>query len=543
MKIAYIRTVLIVAVVSSLASVALAAEDVEKQVSRMNKKAMEDYDSLEFESARKTLIDAVSILRANGYDETPLAAKTYVNLGILYISGFKDRNRGVQQFVNALKIKPDTKLDPMTATPELDEAFAAASKQVGLGKTPKPVPVETPPKPVEPPPKPVEPPPKPPKPVEPPPKPETPPEPPPPSPDDIKGLQHTPVDEARPHKPIGVRALLGSDTGATKVVLFYRGGGQEDYVAVPLKNIGGAEWAGSIPADSVTGRALQYYLEARDQRGRTMIGSGSAPNPYIISLSESAPGQANVPEVDVEDPLAAQRAKNKEAQGKRQYFFFFAMIGSGFGFQPQGNKTEVAHRKDPAGNYVPLTVESAGTALSALHVAVEVGAFVVKGLTISLIGRFQVLTAANAETQLADQATAVTRKATGAIAGLVRARYRFLNGIFHPYVHVNIGGGQIRHALDISRPDDPGYVDRATAEAINGGDKTFPPQAVCANFAACTDTVALGYVMIGGGGGLWLDVHKNVGLVLDLNLLGAISVGDGQSGMNLDIQAGIGAHF
>jgi len=102
-------------VVALCAASVVRAEDVEKQVGRMNKKAMEDYDSLEFESARKTLIDAVAILRANGYDETPLAAKTYINLGILYISGFKDRNRGVQQFVNALRIKPDAKLDPGSA--------------------------------------------------------------------------------------------------------------------------------------------------------------------------------------------------------------------------------------------------------------------------------------------------------------------------------------------------------------------------------------------------------------------------------------------
>src|SRR6478736_10314818 len=87
------------------------AQDIEKQVSRMNKKAMEDYDSLEFDSARKTLVDAIAMLRANGYDETPIAAKTYVNLGIIYISGFKDVNRGKQQFVNALKINPDVKLD------------------------------------------------------------------------------------------------------------------------------------------------------------------------------------------------------------------------------------------------------------------------------------------------------------------------------------------------------------------------------------------------------------------------------------------------
>src|SRR5438270_10371926 len=151
-----------VAVVVALARPAR-AQDVEKQVSRMNKKAMEDYDSLEFDSARKTLVDAVAMLRANGVDETPLAAKTYINLGIVYISGFKDVNRGKQQFVNALKINPDAKLDPALATPELEEAFDAARKQAGVRKPkpveqPKPKPVEPPPpKPVEqPPPKPVE---------------------------------------------------------------------------------------------------------------------------------------------------------------------------------------------------------------------------------------------------------------------------------------------------------------------------------------------------------------------------------------------------
>src|SRR5258706_14363464 len=124
------RKLLPVAFVLFFVAPAFAQADIEKQVGKMNKRAMEDYDSLEFESARKTLIDAVAMLRANGYDETPLAAKTYVNLGMVYIAGFKDRNRGVQQFVNALKIKPDFKLDPMVSTPELEEAFGAAQKQL-----------------------------------------------------------------------------------------------------------------------------------------------------------------------------------------------------------------------------------------------------------------------------------------------------------------------------------------------------------------------------------------------------------------------------
>ena len=100
--------ILVTAIVSSSAR----AEEVEKQVAKMNKRAMDDYDALEFESSRRTLIDAVEKLRANGLDDTPLAAKTYLNLGIVYINGFKDRNRGQQQFVNALRIKPDIKIDP-----------------------------------------------------------------------------------------------------------------------------------------------------------------------------------------------------------------------------------------------------------------------------------------------------------------------------------------------------------------------------------------------------------------------------------------------
>jgi hypothetical protein len=226
-------------------------------VSRMNKKAMEDYDSLEFDSARKTLVDAVAMLRANGVDETPLAAKTYINLGIVYIAGFKDVNRGKQQFVNALKINPDAKLDPALATPELEEAFEAARKQAGVKRKtpvtpPPPEPKKEPPpqpkkEPPPPPPKHEEPPPPPPKheeppPPEPPAKPEPPPEPEPPSPDEVKGLQHNPVDEVRPNQPILVKALLGNDVGATKLFLFFRGSGQEDYVSLAMKHTKGAEY-------------------------------------------------------------------------------------------------------------------------------------------------------------------------------------------------------------------------------------------------------------------------------------------------------------
>ena len=506
-------------------------QDIEKQVSRMNKKAMEDYDSLEFESARKTLIDAVAILRANGYDETPLAAKTYVNLGMIYIAGFKDRNRGVQQFVNALKIKPDTRLDPMLSTPELEEAFAAAQKQVGVKGQPKPPTGNEP-------------------------KPPTGNEPTPPTGTEPKGLVHNPVDEARPNQPIPIRAQLGTDTGATRVYLFFRGGGQEDYVSEPMKQQG-ADWVGVIPGEAVTGRALQYYLEARDARGRPVVGSGSAPNPYIITINENAAPLGNVPEIDVEDPLAKERERKKKAEeerkrNKRQHVFIFVMPGFGFGFEPAGNHTEVAWDFNSQSMlYQQQPIVAGGAAIAPFHIGIEIGYFISNAFQISIVGRFQVLTGANAETQMVNAAGGgPTSKATGAIAGLLRARYRFLSGAFHPYVHVDIGAGQIRHALDISSPVADQLVDANSALRWNTQndmsvrDPMNPTaQYVCPSKTNCVDSIALGLVLLGGGAGIWYDVHKNVGLILDINLLGAIGTGDSQSGLNVDIQAGVGAHF
>jgi hypothetical protein len=529
----------------TFASSSVRAEDVDKQVQKMNKRAMDDYDSLEFESARRTLQDAVQMLRANGLDDTPTAAKTYANLGIVYINGFKDRNRGQQQFVNALKINPGYKLDPAVATPELDEAFQAAQKQVarmGGGKAKPPVAEKPPEKPPEP----------------------TPPTPTPPTPpsggEEVHGLVHTPVDESRPNSPIPVRAKLGSDVGATRVFLFFRGSGQEDFLSVPMKNTGGAEWVGVIPAEAVTGKSLQYYLEARDARGRAVVNAGSGPNPFVVVISETAAPPSNVPEVDVEDPLMkerlAKKRKEEEHKSTRDHVFIFVMPGFGFGVEPAGNHTEVAWQFQTQGphmgNYIQQPVGATGIAVAPFHLAVELGYLITPKISLSVVGRFQLVTGANAETvRVTGMEQGATTKAFGAVAVLARARYRFLEGRFHPYIQVNVGGGEIRHVLDISSAEgDPSagghaLVDNFSAQQWNMGNITDPSmlQEVCRNHKNCSDTISLGYFLIGGGGGIWYDFASHFAFILDVNLLGAVGTGDRQSGFNIDVQAGLGAHF
>jgi hypothetical protein len=539
------RSVVALVVVAScvVASSAARAEDVDKQVQKMNKRAMDDYDSLEFESSRRTLQDAVQMLRANGLDETPLAAKTYANLGIVYINGFKDRNRGQQQFVNALRIAPDYKLDPAVATPELDEAFQAALKQVarsGGRKPPVKPPVEKPP-------------------VEKPPVVEKPPEKPPAPVEDVKGLQHTPVDETRPSTPIPVRAKLGSDVGATRVFLFFRGSGQEDFLSVPMKNSSGVEWVGVIPGDAVVGKSLQYYLEARDARGRAVVNAGSAPSPFIITITDTAPPPTNVPEVDVEDPLMkermAKKRKDEEAHhSTRDHLFVFVMPGFGFGVEPAGNHTEVAYQFQTQGanamKFIPQPVGATGIAVAPFHLAIEVGYLITPKLSVSVLGRFQLVTGANAQTVRTGTEQGATTKAFGAVAVLARARYRFLEGRFHPYLHVDVGGGEIRHVLDISSAESDMHplVDKFTADTWNSSNMNLTDlaayqQEVCGNHKSCSDTISLGYLFIGGGAGIWYDFASHFAFILDVNLLGGIGTSDRQSGFNIDVQAGLGAHF
>lgn len=505
------------------------ADDVEKQALKMSKRAMEDYDSLEFESSRRTLLDALQQLRANGLDDGPTAAKIYLNLGIVYINGFKDRNRGQQQFLNALKINAQIKVDPTVATPETDEAYAAARRQLAASAPAEPKPSEEPTVPATPTP---------------------------PAADEVHGLVYNPIDESRPNMPVPIRAKLGSDVGATRVFLFYRGSGQEDFVSVPLKNTGGNDWVSIIPADAVVGKSLQYYLEARDARGRAVVGAGSSMNPFIILISDTAPPPTNVPEVDLEDPLARERMAKKKREDERHsthdHLFIFVMPGFGFGVQPKGNHTEVAYQYQAQYNaYVPTPINSTGAAVAPFHIGVEVGYSITPHFSLSLLGRFQVVTGGNAETQkVAGMPTqGATSKAGGAVAGFLRARYRFLDGRFHPYVHLDIGGGEIRQYVDIStgNTDDLPLVDKYTADQYNHGDAaqraSLVKQKVCANAKSCLDTVPLGLVFMGGGGGIWYDIGSHLAFILDINVLGAISSGSREGGLNIDGQIGLGVHF
>ena len=498
---------------------ARADEAAVKRVQQMNKRAMEDYDNLEFDAARKTLTEALALVRSAGLEDEghPVAAKTYLNLGIVYVGGFKDRDRGKMQFVRALRIMSNLRLDPSVATPELQEVFNEALREAAKGKTAtgkpddkgkgsdkgegpgkgaregadkgrgpakgeegskKPGRQSVNPDEIE------------------------------PSGEKVEGVFHEPLVESPAGMPVLVKAEVAQELGATKVLLFYRGPGSEDYVVIPLAKNKKGVYVGTIPADQVKGRVIQYYIEARDARGKPLAASGSWGSPHIMSIIP-ATGEGRVVD-DGEDPLrrgeagALTRRKEEEAPPaprKPTRLWVFVGAGAGVGLATGHSECKWDAGPQPDGlNYSGFCVVggsvaetgdytniSTGFAPAPLHIAPEIGYRIGSRFALSVEGRFQVLT-------LADPGAA-----TAAPAGVLRGIYFFGGQRFHPYLAFAVGGGIIRHTVPLGK-----VATKADAPEIRNRN--------------IKDTVLGGWFLFGPGVGFMYDFSRNLALVMEVNL-------------------------
>lgn len=496
-----------------------AATDPVQLAEHMNKKALDDYDNLEFDSAKQTLEQAIVTLRGSGNDNTTTAAKVHANLGMMYFTADRDESRALRQLKEALKIDGAVHLDPSRATPELQTLFDRALQEVPPAERGTPVvtgPVEAPT-----------------------------------APGEVRGLVVTPIDEAPFEHELVVHARMGKDVDATRLFLFFRAEGQADFVTLPMSVDASGGWAGTIPAAATIGRTVQFYVEARDAQGRPAVSSGSDASPFIVTLT-------GLPETQrksgYDNPLAD--LKRKQLTKNRGYgrVFVNLMLGTGLGIEPAGNHYEVAYEYSPTlKGYQPLTVKQAGIATSPLHGALEIGGNVNRHIAVSALLRVEGTLFNNAETADMDSRPLGQGilKAPAALAGMARVRYNFGEGRLWPSVHVGIGGGQIRHVLNISDANTARYplVDSVTAKTYGntdpyGGSKAPVINEVCKNKNPCYDNITIGYLLAAVGGGVYYDLVKfrngGFGVLADASLLFAF--GD-QFGVNLDIQAGFGGHF
>ncbi|HXU70097.1 MAG TPA: tetratricopeptide repeat protein [Polyangia bacterium] len=101
--------------------------------------------------------------------------------------------------------------------------------------------------------------------------------------------KHTPVDAAPPEQPLDIRVQMPVTKGV-KVYVYYRGAGQADFSQV-LARRHGSEKVGRIPSDAMSGKSLQYYVEGKDDKGNVVKSFGSASDPNIVRIDQSAAPQ------------------------------------------------------------------------------------------------------------------------------------------------------------------------------------------------------------------------------------------------------------
>ena len=118
------------------------------KIVKLNKRAVDEYQNLNFDKARKLLDEALAACTRSGLDSHPVTARTHVHMGVVLFAGLKDKDGAVAEFKKAVQIQPDVKLDTALATPEIQEAYdqavAGAGGAAASGEGPPRRPPKTP---------------------------------------------------------------------------------------------------------------------------------------------------------------------------------------------------------------------------------------------------------------------------------------------------------------------------------------------------------------------------------------------------------------
>lgn len=308
----------------------------DKRVIAKTKKAMGEYDMMEFESAKSLLLEAIAI-GERGEEKGEALAEAYLNLGIVYFSGLDAADEATESFANAVRLNNAIELGVAYSTPEmktlLDEARAALGDPNG---------------------------------------------------GDCQelGLTHKLIDEADFGTAPAVSASVGSDLTAAQVFLFFRSEGELDFSKVTLSKKGGCEYLGNIPTRAVQGKFVHYYISAVDAGGEEIGNKGSAGSPNIIEVAASG-GSVSISD---EDPLHNEVEKKPGllVEEKGPSVFVSMAIGSGGGYV-QGPTEKI---NSPVGCCV-------GAAF--LHLMPEVGYYLNSQLAISAAFRAGFPIGANVE--------------------------------------------------------------------------------------------------------------------------------------------------
>lgn len=238
-------------------SASVSAQVSNQKLAEINRVAMEAYNSLDMETARSTLEDAIRSAERAGTHGAALA-RTYASLGVVVVGGFGETNAGVDAFVHALKEDPNVEPDPIVATPDIMVAFTTAKKRVGGGARQS-------------------------------------------SPARGKrsfegNLNHEPAAEQLSQTAVPV--FVSKDgLDAEKVKIFYRSLGMSRPKSAEMQETENG-WAYLIPCTDVFEPSVEYFIIAEDDDGEQVGNAGTPQRPIAVPIvstrtqeAPSLPGQ------------------------------------------------------------------------------------------------------------------------------------------------------------------------------------------------------------------------------------------------------------
>jgi hypothetical protein len=357
----------------------------------LNKKAFSDLRSQHFQAAKYWLEEALVISETAGLEKDEMTARTHVHLAAVYMTGLKDRDEAVEQFLKALAINPNISITPGLETPALRSAYLQARERAGLPPNPDPTaeassqetfahdPSE-------------------------------------------KAVGGMPAQAASPAnqteasflagipdpdlparvpvplycefpfeipegKDIVVRCLTQKLPRKSSASIHYRTeGNRDEYTPLPLERSPKGWLVGVVPGTAVRGRALAYYAKAHvpGQRDAIFLGRPEAPNISIIKRrplaevdGEGVPGSAQRPED------GAARMVRRRAPGS-----VWLAVGVGTGAVYHGHEPVDSLARVPDGDAV-VTANRGFSRAGLVQLEPQVGYQWTRRWSVSLLARYQ----------------------------------------------------------------------------------------------------------------------------------------------------------
>jgi Tfp pilus assembly protein PilF len=471
---AVLLTIFSAAVTWGIRAEAEDSDAVQKAIA-LNKQALAAFANLDVQEAAKLLKEALELCETAQLEKHPMAARTHVHLGVVYVAGLKQRDQGMEEFKKALRLDPQIKITKAMVNPEVQSAFAEASMDVSeevesAGSAPGAAKPELPAA-----------------------QPAEPAQPAQPTASADSAIVHTPATEGAVGKPIPVRAQVPASLGGERVVLVYRPQGAADFLTREMDPVKDSDWYQTeIPPEATSGASVAYYILAQNGQGQPVAQNGTAAEPHVVDLGGAAASGGIIDGVNPDGATEAGAEGSEEGEGLSLWVALTG--GTGFGYH---SGTPEANRTDDQGR----SLKSSGIAMSQLlQISPEVGYFLSDNLLLSVQGRFQLVTGAS-KVKFSDAEKNKTACNGGtcqpshyALAGLAKVTW-FLGqpGRVMPFLSLAAGAGQIRQVVGVGK--------------LEGCSST------------CKDTVVGGLVLFGPGAGITIELSTHFSLVAGVNVL------------------------